>query len=703
MILYILKDLSRRAHSCLFLGGNFGIISLSIPFWEVSVPVKKNRNRVLEPGFQISFVFLALFAVVTALQREYALAVAEALVALLCYLAFRRDAQRRKKAIVKFMNALNGDMDVAAKDAMVNSPMPMVIFRPESGEIIWTNDRFLHLAGEKDHLFDTKLEGLVEGFSTRWLMEGKSVCPEEARLGRRRFQVFGHLVRTDEAGQSSGFLATTYWVDITDLSQARDAYLATRPVVALLVLDNYEEVLKTVSDSERSALLSEINQRLAAWTEPCGGLFCGIDRDRYLFVFEERYLQGFIDEKFSIIDSIREVKAAEGSPVTLSIGIGREGEGFQELYRYASLSVEMALSRGGDQAVVRNKVGFEFYGGVAKELERRTKVRSRVMANALKSLIADSTAVIVMGHRAPDMDAVGACAGVCAVCRKLGVSAYIVKDPGDPPGKVMADRLLAHEQYKNRFITPQDALVSANASTLLVVVDTNRPDQVQSEALLKSCPKVAVIDHHRRAAAYIEGAALNFHEPYASSACELVTELLQYLLDSADLLRVEAEALLGGIMLDTKNFTMRTGGRTFEAAAFLRRAGADTAEVKRFFQTDLAATIAKLDLIRSARLYRDNIALVAVEEPVDRVAAAQCADELLNISGIESSFVVFPGAEGVTMVSARSTGKPNVQVILEALGGGGNAAVAGAQVPDKAVFQVLDDLKAAIDQYFEEN
>ena len=661
-----------------------------------------NRNRVLDPGFQLSFVFLFLFAILSALLGQTLLAVAEAAAGLLCWLGFRRDSHRRKKAIVKFMNSLSGDIDVAAKDSVVNSPMPMAIFRPESGEIIWTNDRFLHLAGERDHLFDTKLEGLVEGFSTRWLMEGKSVCPQEVTLGRRRFQVFGHLVRTEESGRSSGYLATTYWVDITDLAQTRDIYQATRPVVALVVLDNYEEVLKNVSDSARSALLSEVNQRLAAWAEPCGGLFCAIDRDRYLFLFEEQYLQGFINEKFSILRDMHQVTNPGGSPVTLSIGVGQDGDGFQELYRYAALSVEMALSRGGDQAVIRNRTGFGFYGGQVKEMEKRTKVRSRVMANALKALIADSSAVMVMGHRAPDMDAVGACAGVCAVARKLGVPAYIVREPGYNPGKVMADRLMGHERYKGRFLSPQDALAEADASTLLVVVDTNRPDQVQSLPLLEACSKVAVIDHHRRAAEYIEGAALNFHEPYASSACELVTELLQYLLDSADLLRVEAEALLAGIMLDTKNFTMRTGGRTFEAAAFLRRAGADTAEVRKFFQTDLAGTFAKLDLIRSARMYRDGVALVAVEDSVGRVTAAQCADELLNISGVESSFVVYPGPDGVTMISARSLGQTNVQMVLEDLGGGGNAAAAGAQLPGKSVAQAADELKTAIDRYFAE-
>lgn len=665
--------------------------------------MKKNKSHVFDTGFRLSFVLLAVFAIITALLKEYALAVAEGAAAALCYLGFLRHNRRRQKALAKFMNSLTGDMDVAAKDAMVNSPLPMVIFRPESGEIIWTNDRFLHLTGRKDHLFDTRLDGLVEDFPIRWLMEGKAMCPQEIRMGLRRFQVYGHLVRTDELSRASGYLATTYWVDVTELAKARDAFFNTRPVVALLVLDNYEEVLKPMSDSARSALLSEINNRLDAWTAGTGGLFCRVDRDRYLYVFEERYLQEYVDAKFSILDEVRQAPCTEGGPVTLSVGLGRGADTFGELYHYASLSVEMALSRGGDQAVVRNKVGFEFYGGHTKELEKRTKVKSRVMANALRALVADSNAVMVMGHKMADMDAVGAAAGVCALCRKLNVPCYIIKEAAQTPGQIMVERLSTQEYYRPRFIDPQEALVAADSSTLLVVVDTNRPDQVISEELLEACTKVAVIDHHRRAAEYIEGAALNFHEPFASSACELVAELLQYQLDSADLFRVEAEALLGGIMLDTKNFTMRTGGRTFEAAAFLRRAGADTAEVKKLFQTDLSGTIAKYDLIRNATLYREGLALAYADHSVGRITASQAADELLNISGIDCSFVVYAGENGVAMISARSNGNTNVQVILETLGGGGNAAVAGAQLPGCTVDEVVGMLKIAIDRYFEEN
>ena len=468
--------------------------------------------------------------------------------------------------------------------------------------------------------------------------------------------------------------------------------------------DNYEDAMKNTDEAARAALRSEIDKRLSAWVHPTGGLFIRYDRDRYLFLFEERYLKGFQEAKFDILDAIHDIPAAGAVPATLSIGVGKDAPGFQELFEYASLSIEMALSRGGDQAVVKNKFNFEFYGGRNKEMEKRTKVKSRVMANALAELIADSSYVFVMGHKFPDLDCIGACAGVCAIARKKGVPVRIIKEGGNNPAADMAEKLAQVPEYKEAFLSPQDAMVLADPRTLLVVVDTNRPEQVLSQDLLECCTRVAVIDHHRRAASYISNAALNFHEPYASSASELVTELLQYILEPTDLLKIEAEAVLAGIVLDTKNFTMRTGTRTFEAAAFLRRSGADTGDVKKLFQNDLAGVISRYDIIRNARMYHGDIAVTAVDHAVGRVTAAQAADELLNISGIDASFVLFPDADGErTIISARSMGNTNVQVVLEKLGGGGNAATAGAQVPDPDVNAVLQRLLRSIDQYFEED
>ena len=617
--------------------------------------MRKNKlTHLLEPSLRLYFVFLLLFAAVSALF-SVAVAVIEAAVVAVLYLYFRRSNAQRQKEIIKYIESVTCNMDTATKDTMVNAPLPMVIFRPENDEVIWSNDRFLQLTGEREHLFDTKITAAVPDFSSRWLMEGKTECPTEVRLGERRFLVFGHLVRTEDQG-GRGYLATTYWVDVTDFAQVRDIYYSTRPVVGILTVDNYEELMKGATDSARSAMRSGIDERLAQWVAPAQGLFCRYERDRYLFVFEERFLAQFQEGKFSILETVREVVSPSGIQATLSIGVGKDADTLAELFQYAALSVEMALSRGGDQVVVKNKFTFEFYGGRTKELEKRTKVKSRVMANALGELMADASRVFVMGHKYPDMDCIGAAAGVCAMARKKGAPVHIIKEAGQNPASEMSERLGGLGEYKDVFLSPQDAILLADANCLLVVVDTNRPEQVVSQDLLEAVHKVAVIDHHRRASSYIADAALNFHEPYASSASELVTELLQYLLEPADLLKTEAEALLAGMVLDTKQFTMRTGSRTFEAAAFLRRSGADTGDVKKLFQNDLEGTIAKYDIIQNAKMYHEGIAVAKVDHTVGRITAAQAADELLNISGIDTSFVLFPDQEGRVILSARSMG-----------------------------------------------
>ncbi len=661
--------------------------------------MNKKLSHLLEPSFRLYFFCLMLFALAAVFFDPF-LALGEGTAILLLFVYFRRSERRRKREISKYIDALTGSVDVATKDSMVNSPLPMLIFRPERDEVIWSNERFLQLTGEREHMFDSKLSSSVPGFDTRWLMEGKNECPGEVTLGERRFLVFGHLVRTGEKG--SGLLATTYWVDVTDYSLCRDHLQATKPIAAVLLLDNYEDLMKNLNENQRSFLLSEINDRLDAWSAPANGLLRRLERDRYLFIFQEQHLPAFLEKKFEILDLVHEVVNPNGIAATLSIGVGKDAESFQELMQFANLSIDMALSRGGDQAVIRNRFNFEFYGGRSTEAEKRTKVKSRVMSNALSSLIADSSQVLVMGHKSPDLDCCGAAAGVCAIARKLGVPAHIIKELGNHPSKAMADKLSELPEYNNCFIVPQEALVVADSRTLLVVVDTNRPEQVQAPELLESCNRVAVIDHHRRAATYIEGAALNYHEPYASSACELVAELAQYILDPADLLRTEADALLAGIVLDTKNFTLRTGGRTFEAAAFLRRSGADTGEVKKLFQNDFEDTVNKYALIQNAKVYKPGIAIAVSDRTVGRVTAAQAADELLNIMGIGASFVLFPDGDKVALSARSILDKVNVQVILESLGGGGNAAAAGGQVSGKTTEEVTRELEAAIDRYLED-
>ena len=656
-------------------------------------------TRMLAPRIGLYFAVMLAFCCVTALLGRLEAAVAELVVTAALLAGYLADRLRRQKEAAKYLKDILDSMDQATRDSTLNCPLPLVMFRPDTDEVVWSNDRFLRLTGDQEGMFDTRLSDLAPAFDTRWLLEGKDECPQEVELNGRRYRVFGDLARP-AAGSEESVLATTYWLDVTELADTRDIYHATRPALALLLLDNYEDAIKSLDEGVRSAMLSDISQRMSHWVEESGGVFLRLDRDRFLFLFEEQYLAGFKAEKFSLLDSVREVVGPAGIPATMSIGVGVDGDTFEELYRFANLSVEMALSRGGDQAVVKNRFTFEFFGGRGKETERRTKVKSRVMASAMGELVADASCVMVMGHKAPDMDAVGAAVGVCAIARMKGVPHYIVRDSVSTPADGLYERVAGLPQYEGVFLDSQEAMLQADSRSLLVVVDTNRPEQVQNQELLASCNKVAVIDHHRRAASYIEGAALNFHEPYASSACELVAELIAYLMEPTDLLPGEAQAMMAGLMLDTKNFTMRTGGRTFEAAAMLRRAGGDTGEVRRLFQTDLADAVSKYSIIQTAKLYRQDIAIAAVDRTVGRVTAAQAADELLNIAGISASFVLYPDADGRVIVSARSIGSTNVQVIVEALGGGGNAAAAGAQIPGRTVDEVKRELNAVLDSYF---
>lgn len=660
----------------------------------------KKLSRLLEPNLKFYFAVMLLFAV-AAIPVNWQLALAEGTLTVLLYFYFRQSNQKRRQGVLQYIDSVTGSVDTASKSTLINSPLPTLVFRPDTGEIIWSNESFLQLAGVREHLFEMRLSEAVPDFQVQWLLSGKQESPERVELNNHRFRVYGSLVRSRNRTGVQSLVATTYWVETTEADHLREVYEASRPVAAILMLDNYEDLMKACEDTQRSAVLAQIDEKLQTWANAGQGILLKTDRNHYLFLFEEQYFQHFVDEKFSILDTVRAIRVAENIHPTLSIGIGKDSPSIPELYKNAKLSLEMALSRGGDQAVVRNQVDFAFYGGRTKATEKRTKVKSRVMANAFRELIADAGEVYIMGHSFADMDAVGAAAGICCAARKRGKQARIVIDREHTAAETLIARLDALPEYSGVFLTPAEAFLQMRADTLLVVVDTNRPDMVENPQLLESCNRVAVIDHHRRAATYIENAAFNFHEPYASSASELVTELLQYLVEPTDLLREEAGALLAGIVLDTKHFTQRTGGRTFEAAAFLRRSGADTAEVQRLFQGDLKDMVTKYDIIRRAEMYRSNIAVSVVEEPgVDRVAAAQAADDLLTLKGVQASFVIY-AAEGAVLMSARSLGEINVQVILEALGGGGNSTTAGARIEDTDPESVRQQLIRVLDAYFE--
>ena len=659
--------------------------------------MNRKLTRGIRTNLALSCICLIGFTLI-AIPLSVPLAIAEALVtALVIYVGIRRN-KMAQNSVRQYLDRVSGGMDSARSSNLLYAPLPMLVFDLGTEEVLWGNDSFVTLAGQQEKLFESTLREVIPALDTRWLLEGKRECPELINWNDRIYRVFGSLSRGEDMGGSSP-LATLYWMDVTDSEQMRQILELTRPAVGIIMVDNYEELMKACPESKRSALTAELEEKLNTWVGTSGGLLLGYDRDRYLYVFEEKDYSIYAEQHFDLLEKVREVESG-GVSATLSIGIGRDDENYVALFKNAGMALEMALSRGGDQAVVKDKDNFEFFGGRSKTTEKRTKVKSRVMANALADMIDDAEHVYVMGHKYADMDSIGAAAGICCIARKRGKRCQIVIDTENNAAHPILRRLQEQSEYAGAFITGDSAFLHAQPGTLLVVVDTNRPGSVENEQLLESCNRVAVIDHHRRGTSYIDKMALNYHEPYASSASELVTELMQYLLEPADVLQAEAEALLAGIVLDTKNFTNRTGGRTFEAAAYLRRTGADTQDVQRVFQSDLKAMIDRYAIMRKAEIVHNNIALVAADEEYDRVTAAKAADELLTIRGVDASVVAYKKDNGVYM-SARSLGEINVQVILETLGGGGNSTTAGGYIPDIAAAEVKEKLLCAINKYFE--
>ena len=659
--------------------------------------MNKRIARLLRTNITIFSLCLVLFAL-AAIPVDVRLAIGEGVAAVAFFLLGRRRSKATQQSLRQYIQRFYGGMDSARSSNMLFTPLPMMVFDLATEDILWSSESFLQLTEQREGIFDAHLETVFPNISFHWLLEGKTEAPETVVWNHRTYRVFGG-VSHPEGGQSA--LATTYWMDVTDTEEMRRTLELTRPVVAILMVDNYEDLMKATPEGKRSAVRAMLEEKLSQWSAGSEGMMLKYDRDRYLFVFEEKSFSDFAAKRFDVLDAVREVVAGEGVAATLSIGVGRDADSFEALFKNASVALEMALSRGGDQAVVKDKLNFEFYGGRSKATEKRTKVKSRVMANALAELIDEAKQVYVMGHSYADMDALGAAAGVCAIVRKRGKKCRIVIDTGNNAAHPMLRRLQALPEYQGAFLSGDDAFLRVQPETLLVVVDTNRPGSVESEPLLDACNRVAVIDHHRRGSSYIDKMALNYHEPYASSASELVTELLQYLIEPGDLLKAESEALLAGIVLDTKNFTNRTGGRTFEAAAYLRRAGADTADVQRMFQSDLQSMISRYDIIRRAELYHGDIAIAALDQECDRVIAAKAADEMLTLQGVRASFVLYRKDDGI-YISARSLGEINVQVLVETLGGGGNSTTAGGQCSGMTVAEAKTTLLRAIDKYFEE-
>ena len=658
--------------------------------------MNKKAKRMFQPTFTGCFVVMIGFCFAAGIMQNLYLAGIGIALTMIMLIAYGVIGRRRRRDIQAFVQEAFQTADITANGT--ENPLPMAMIRMGDGGVVWASERFYAVTDLRDRLPEDTIDRLLPGLKLDWLASGKNEYPYDVKLNNRRYRVYGTIVHHPDYRDLP--LGMIYLSDLTEMYQVRDEYIRSRPVVAIFLVDNYEELTMNLTESAISTMDADINNAITVWAEGYHGLLRKLERNRYLLVFEKRDLENAKEEKFSVLEDVHGIVNPAGLAASLSIGVGVDGINFEESYNFAALSIEMALSRGGDQAVIKDRLDFAFFGGHSQEADRTSKVRSRVTANSLMELIGSSSQVFIMGHRNADLDALGAAMGVACLCRKKNKKFHIVLDKERNMAKPLLAEIMQVPEYANVFISGEDALLQADSRSTLVVVDTNRPDQVECQPLLDAMTHVCVIDHHRRATEYIDPVVVNLHETYASSASELVTELLQYAVEKKDVLPIESKSLMAGIFLDTKSFNVRTGERTFEAAAVLRGLGADTVEVKKLLQSDFQETMAKYHIIKSARLYRKEIAIAALNTATTRALAAQAADEMLNISGITCSFVMYPDGDQV-IISARSIGDANVQMILEPLGGGGNAATAGAQIPEGSVQAVLDRLLESIKKYYE--
>ncbi|MCK8060880.1 MULTISPECIES: DHH family phosphoesterase [unclassified Fusibacter] len=602
---------------------------------------------------------------------------------------------RRRRELVEYIEKITSDVDETARYAILDLPIPMLVTET-SGEIIWYNNLMSSVIEGKE-IFGQSIDQLISGFSIEKMISHNT--EREMRIGDKYYRVNARSFQTNKKSHRS--LVMIYFNDVTNYRALKSLYADERSVVALLQVDNYEDVMNETKEDKRPFVIAEIDKKINLWASRVNGLIKKYDKDKYVVIFEHKYLSNLEAKKFVILDDIREIDMGNRIMPTLSIGVAMAGNGLSKLEDNAFSALELALGRGGDQAVVRKSGDFEFYGGKSKAVEKRNKVKARIIAHALRPIIDDSHEVYIMGHKFPDMDSFGASIGIYRAVVNRGKEAYIVLEEANEAIKSIFAKFSDDKTYK--FITPADALEKFEDQDLLIVVDTHRPNFTESPELLQRSIRRVLFDHHRRGKEFIDHTLLTYLEPYASSTSELVTEVLQYMEKKMVLEKNEAEALLAGIVVDTKNFSLKTGVRTFESAALLRRYDADTTEVKKLFQDELGTFVARSSIVSNAETYGNRIAISVTDEdiPNARLVAAQGADSLLNIRGIKSSFVIVK-EKGTVFISSRSLGETNVQLIMESIGGGGHLTVAGAQFTDKTVYEVKDILLGAIDHYFKE-
>ena len=612
---------------------------------------------------------------------------------------------KRKAEISKHIEQLTINVDSAAKNTLINSPFPLIILETD-GNIIWKSYKFINEFNNIDilNILNDIVVEIKEEIENRENKKDKSI-KKQIQIGKKQYEIVGEYVKTKQKGKQryTEYMMILYFLENTDYIETLRKVNDLETCIGILNIDNYDEISQRLTTEEKPQILAKVEKSIYDWAMLTNGLVIKSDRDTFVYIFEQKYLEQLKEDKFDILDQVKNIKMQAGLQITLSIAVSNDGETNYEKYKTALAAMDIALGRGGDQAVLREDGKYSFFGGRTLELEKRTKVKARIVAQALEELIKEADDVIIMGHTNADIDSMGASLGIYSLVKSLEKTAYIIKNESGTSLDSFWESIKDEEEYKNVMVDKSEALNTITENTLLVVVDTNKKNYVEVPELLEKTNKIVVIDHHRRSAEYIDNSVLTFHEVYASSASELFTELIQYSSTDVGPTTIEAESLYAGIMVDTKNFTFKTGVRTFEAAAYLRKCGVDIIKVKKWFQSDLESYNIIADIVKNAEVRNGSIA-ISIYNKEDKSAGLICAkaaDELLTISDITASFVMGNLGDKIC-ISGRSIGDINVQLILEKLGGGGHITLAGAQIEGMTIEEVKKELIRCIDEYFDE-
>ena len=608
---------------------------------------------------------------------------------------------RRKSEISQHLQELTLNVNSAAKNSLIHSPFPLIILETD-GNIIWRSTRYVSEFANED--MSSYIEDLLKEINKKIEeQDGKEKnIKEQIKIGNNNYKVIGEFIQSGRLDRNKDkYMMILYFIDETEEIKLQKEYEDSQNCVGIIMVDNYEETMLQIDAEERPQVIAEMEKIVYEWANKIDGILVKSDRDRFVYIFDHKYLSTIKEERFVILDTIKEINSS--IQITLSIAISDDGSTNKEKYKTAQAAMDVILGRGGDQAAIRENEKYQFFGGRTTEFEKRTKVKARIVAHALEELISETDNIMIMGHNNPDIDALGSALGIYRLAKSKGKEVHIVAETEGMALKAISESLKSDGQYTGVIVNNEIAENIITPETLLIIVDTNKASHVEDPILLEKTNKIAIIDHHRRSTDFIKESILTFQEVYASSAAELVTELLQYAESQPKLTTLEAEALYAGIMMDTKNFTFKTGVRTFEAAAYLRRYGIDIIKVKKWFQSDLETYKKITEIIDKTEMIKDYIGISIYEndDKNSNIICAKAADEMLTIGDITTSFVIGRTGEKVN-ISGRSIGEINVQLILEKLGGGGHSTLAGAQLEGKTIQEAKEELIQKINEYFDE-